>query len=857
MDNLKAALLYLSSEDPDRAGTRNDRGFNGRDTGFGNSLAEQLQAGRRLSANQYAAARKMLQTYRVQVQKGTGIDVTTLPEEMPTVASRSGSVPSLKPGKCSACGDPINVGDLIDLVKLGNAWTRSHAGGLCPSRTAAPISPMGEVSDEELPWRSRPARTYEEIFDGPRPTRVELSPIVTGTGFTVDGILGPGGSIAQQLPGYEHRETQLEGARACERAMAEGGHLVCEAGTGTGKSLMYLTAAINSGRRTLVSTADKALQGQIWLKDIPFLQKVYAGIGRQVRAALLKGRSNYACLHKVSELRGQLLPTFKSFEAGQSWAPFLQWLDAPERTDDCADLEMFPGEMPGELRSEVTSDSDSCLGKRCPLYTSCHVENAKARAEGSDIVVVNHALLMRHLSIKAASGGYVTVVPDGDQIVLDEAHHLEDVATDAFGVQITAARWNRLYARLERLTVKHREAIAERAANWIERADLVSGPLDTLLQTIQARMEKSKDSAQRLGDEAALITPALAPLAALAGDMRSGTPSWLDGEDADRDAWEKLAKQTRKMAEDLAACNAADLDNEYVRYAELEMLNGRIRIVLNVKPIDVAEALREMLFSAIRTVVSTSATIATGGSMSYWRERVGCDEATELEVGSPFDYKRNGVLYLPERSLALKLDSSAARGANGMEAYTDTLATEIERLILASRGGVFALFTSYRMLNAVYERLSPRLQDYLVLRQGEAPRGRLVERFKAAKGRAVLFGTKSFSEGVDIQGEALSLVIIDKFAFVPPSDPIFDARKDKITRETGDDWAWFNRLAIPNATIAIKQAVGRLIRTTTDRGTVAILDGRAITKPYGKRITNSLPPFTQTQSLEVVRAFFS
>jgi ATP-dependent DNA helicase DinG len=1137
VEDFKAAMLYLSGLDDDRATERNDRGFNGPDTRRMNRYAGYLRSGRALYPESYTDARQRLQKYSKQVMKGCGVDVTTLPDEMPT-AGRERSAVATKPGRCSACGQPFPAGEMVDFERRSDGtFGRSHAGGLCPQRVApeqhestpAAVSYRYDNTDK-TPWKDQPARTYEQVFNDENPGRAltpvaivaktlgtVATPVQTTTGLTVRGILGPGGTIAAMLPGYESRPSQLSVAEAMERAMADGGHLVAEAGTGVGKSLAYLVPAINSGKRTLVSTADKALQGQIWCvapetriltadlryvpagsitvgqalvgfdeerdgtrrrfrdskvtavrrikrpsyrlkfddgtevicsedhqwlcgrstngirwlttqqmvaaagsrqgspvvrlcdmwesdysyeagylsaafdgegwlsqdhtgdngysnklafsqndnqmlskvrelladagfdirerreavngvfntrlhirtrqemlrflgtyrperllaklnlemlgtipvrsdgetrhvrlvekeyigitdvisittttrtyiaeglashncKDIPFLQSVYKTLGRTVRAALLKGRSNYACKFKVNEIRGSLIPDFRSPEAGMAWSDVSTWIDQQDKAGDVADLEMFPGELPGDLRTDITSDADSCIGKRCPAYATCFVEEAKRRAEDADIVVINHALLMRHLSIKAASDGYVTVIPDGNQIVLDEAHHLEDVATDAFGIQITAARWNRLYARLERMTVKHSGATKEAAEVWIIRADAVSAALDTMLETFKRRLVESKEAVQRLGDDGKIIFPTWQALSGLAEDLRLA-PSWLAGDEAERDMWNKLQKQTQKLAEDVQAANARELDSEYVRYLELEPTRGN-RLVINVKPIDVAEQLRTMLFDATRTVISTSATISTGGSMAYWRERVGCDEATEIEVGSPFDYPKNAMLYLPEQELAKKLDSSAARGRDGMAHYTDTLVEQVRQIIANTTGGVFVLFTSYRMLREVYDRVAPQL-DGLVIRQGDANRGRLVERFKAAHAegiRATLFGTKSFSEGVDIQGDALSVVIVDKFVFVPPGDPIWEGRKDKITRDSGNEWAFFGKLAVPYATIALKQAVGRLIRTQTDRGVVAILEGRATTKRYGSGIINALPPFRRTTSLSDVRSFFS
>jgi ATP-dependent DNA helicase DinG len=700
-------------------------------------------------------------------------------------------------------------------------------------------------------------------------------------------ILGPDGAVARRLSGYEHRSEQLEMAALVERAIEAGRHLAVEAGTGTGKSLAYLVPILLSGKRVICSTANKALQEQIALKDLPFLQGV---LPKPFRAVVLKGRRNYVCLQRLDELRQRTatLPGMefagKSVAAAQAWPRLANWAADQERSGASGDLDLVDFSVPPDLRDELTVDSDNCIGEKCPARERCFAERARAAAQRAEVVIVNHALLLSSLELTAATEGQLAVLPDADICVVDEAQHLEEMATNAFGCEVTEFRWSRLAGLIDRLTVRHpavhgqdetgetaRAAIRaahaveragapttaspqewrSKAQEWQLRVDLAGRAFLELMNLLTQRCERA--GVQRLGDDADLAAPAVEVLGTLALNMQEGTPTWLT--EPQRESWQRLGGQVQKLALDLRRLARPVADGSEVRFAQWEGPAERRRLHLYAKPVDVSAELREKLFATYPTVVATSATLATDGNISYWRGRVGLDQADELVLDSPFDFRRNALIYLPPAGSSF--DPSLERGPSATQ-YLDRLADEIEALVIASRGRAFVLFTSTRALNQLHQRLAPRLRRFSVLKQGELPRAELVRRFRQS-GNGVLFGTRSFWEGVDVSGEALSLVIIDKLPFVPPDDPVFDARKEYVNRQHPDErgWAWWDRLAVPLVTITLKQGFGRLIRGRTDRGVVALLDGRLTTKRYGRRILASLPPAPTTRSLDEVREFFA
>ncbi len=642
-------------------------------------------------------------------------------------------------------------------------------------------------------------------------------------------ILGPGGVIAQSLPGYETREPQLQMAELVARAIEEREHCLVEAGTGVGKSLAYLLPAIYSGRKTIASTGDKGLQEQLWRKDLPFLRSV---LPIAFTAAILKGRSNYLCLQRWNEEIGEQTFFGESYE----FAQVREWLAVTES----GDIEELPIALSPEFASKVTCTSDQCLGKHCPSLSTCYAEQAHAKANDAQIVIVNHTLLTLDCSIRLSSDGFARVLPDRELVIVDEAHRLEDAATLAFQEEISASGISRL--------IRDKKA---------QKAELDPGLLAdvddsaTVLFDTLARMSTSQSYAIDT-PSASIKMPAQGlslKLCDVARELKRNNPFALEG----GPQFEAYKKHVERVEAYAALVTDILFPGEgQIVYVEKRQGKHRQLVYLRRCPICVAEQLRTALFDPW-PVVATSATLTTNGSFAYFRDRCGCDskESYELAVGSPFNYPRNMLIYVPPAGSLL---DPSKYYQDGSEAYFDRLAEQIESLLLASDGRAFCLFTSNRALNAVYERIAGRLR-WLVLRQGSAPRPELLHQFKE-DGQAVLFGLRSFWEGIDVQGDALSMVIIDKMPFGQPDDPIYDARCKEIVARTGDKWAWFNELAVPNATLTLKQGVGRLIRTKLDVGVVALLDERLITKRYGWGILNSLPPGRKTHSIENVRAFF-
>jgi len=644
---------------------------------------------------------------------------------------------------------------------------------------------------------------------------------------TVRDVLGPGGEISRILPGYETREAQLQMAETVAAAIDEGLHCIAEAGTGTGKSLAYLVPAVYSGKKTVVSTAVKSLQEQLACKDIPFLQSV---LDKPFTAAVLKGRSNYLCLERFNEEIGEQTMFGTSFE----FAEVRRWLE----TTETGDLEELPIAL-GELHAKITATSDQCTGKHCPSFGACYYERARTRAEGADIVVVNHTLLTLDCAIRHNSDGFAKVIPDRKIVIVDEAHRLEEAATKAFEVEVSATGIARL------LRDKQVNAAGIDPQKLARVQDAAEQFFETLARLNPAQSFAIPEPPRLLQQQAEALALQLLDVRR---DLERKNPYAMEG-GPKSDAFGKFVDRVKAYAETVSNV-LFPVEGQIVYVAKEQTKKGRQIVYLRKCPICVADDLKAALWDKWPTV-ATSATLATGGNYEFFKSRVGCEAARELIVDSPFDYRRNALIYMPPQGALF--DPTRYYQTSSVE-YHDRLAEQIEQLLLASDGRAFCLFTSRKALEEVYLRLAGRLR-WLVLKQGDAPTAELVRRFKA-DGRAVLFGLRTFFEGIDIQGEALSLVIIDKLPFAAPDDPIYQARCDEIGTRTGDKWAWFRELALPTAIITYKQGFGRLIRTKSDWGVVALLDGRITTKNYGATVLRSLPKAAQTRSIDTVRTFF-
>lgn len=676
----------------------------------------------------------------------------------------------------------------------------------------------------------------------------------------VRSILGPGGQIAQAMPGYEHRESQLVLAEAIEAVRADGGHLVAEAGTGTGKSLAYLVPAAVSGKRVIVSTENKALQDQLALIDVPFLQRT---VDPALSVAVVKGRSNYVCLKRVDDEREAV----KAAGAERTgWTDFERWALASNGDFDGAPEELL------EFREAFTVDSAECFGKNCPMYAACYAEVAKRQAWDARVVITNHAMLMQDIAIRARTEGAGSVLPDTRFLVIDEAHALENVAQNAFGVELREGRWPGLARRYQHVIEDRRLLIANR-----QLQDQATGYWETV-QAVGMRWRMLFDALLRRFDEnepRVLLTDEPDHAATLIGLLRQVVewpcPDWLT-ETKDQLEWGVLIRATTSLTERLSQLMSTETDRAgYVRFASLVIRDNQKRVTLTALPLNVSTILRDALWHAPLTrkteeqttepeppaIVAVSATLTTSGTFGYWRGKVGMTgPAQELVVPSPFDFERNVVVYVPAGPLAATLTPPAwkpgMQGQEEREKYLTALAGEVQRLVDLADGGVFVLFTSFAALNFVHDRVAPSLVRPVYRQQAGTSAARLLAEFRAA-GNGVLFGTKTFWSGQDVVGDALSMVIIDKLPFPSPSDPLWKARIDAMAAK---DEPWFTSEYVPHAQIQLKQGAGRLIRTREDRGVIALLDGRVALKNYGNQMMMALPPGRVTHDIADVARMF-
>lgn len=632
-------------------------------------------------------------------------------------------------------------------------------------------------------------------------------------------FFAPGGTLSRAHSGWEPRAEQEAMASEVLATLEEGGHLLVEAGTGIGKTLAYLVPAVLSGKVVVVSTGTKALQDQIALKDAPFLAE---RCGLKFVAVTLKGRDNYLCRHRHALFRAH--PVLAPQEAGL-WPEVDRW--ALETHDgDLAALSHLP-ESP-VFWDEINAKSSTCLGQRCPEHETCHLQEVRRRAESADVIIVNHHLFLADATVRHQAFG--RVLPDADAVIFDEAHKLEAAATTFFGRTVSNWRLRELADDVVRELPKagvQAPLVLRRADELRQAAALLPAAwsrLDgraALPATLPAAQQDALDS----------VLGAARSLGSALGALATPPPEI-----------EPFARRTRELVEDLELLHARSDDGQ-VFWVETR---GR-GLFLTATPVDIAPLARERIFQRLRASVLCSATLAVGGTMAHVRARLGLQfEGEEAPVvresvhASPFDYATQGLLYLPRGVPEPKSGDFAASCA------------EVTRSLLdASRGRAFLLFTSFENLRRVHEILRHDSQWPLLV-QGEAQKHELLRRFREQEG-SVLFATSSFWEGVDVAGEALSLVVIDKLPFGVPTDPIFSARARLVEDRGGDP---FRELSVPEAVLTLKQGVGRLIRSASDRGVVAILDPRVATTQYGRIFLANLPPFRRTRELEHVREFF-
>jgi ATP-dependent DNA helicase DinG len=598
------------------------------------------------------------------------------------------------------------------------------------------------------------------------------------------------------LEDYEFRPSQVRMAEAVHRALEEQNHVIIEAGTGTGKTLAYLLPAVVYGRRILVSTGTKTLQDQIFYKDIPLLESV---VGRPIRAAYLKGRNNYLCrlkldvLHMEGLFSARQIPTFKAI---------LDWANETE-TGDRAELGTFGDDS--ELWSRLDARRDRCLGIKCKDYERCFLTLVRQKAMEADIVVVNHHLFFADLAIRKSD--VAAILPDYGAVIFDEAHDLEDIATDYFGFHVSNYR----------------------LAEFIHDANKLEADVESV-----SHASESFFSGFALMRDGRYPITRLDGIDSLIGALQEAKRSIKQQKDFSGE-YEALSRRAAEIAGELDVFRTGDLQN-YVSWIERRDRG----IFLEACPIDVSGMLQERLFTRVPTCILTSATLTVADSFDYVRKRIGFHEGRELNLATEFDIQKQALLYVPQGMPDYRHPS-----------YVDRAAAEIKAILRVSQGRAFVLFTSYRQMEILFDILSRDL-PYPCMVQGKGGgKSRLLEEFKMTP-NAVLFATSSFWQGVDVKGEALSAVIIDKLPFQVPSDPLVAARTAHIQREGGNP---FSQYQVPNAILRLKQGFGRLIRSTTDRGILAVLDNRLSTKSYGKLFMDSLPDYEVTNSLDDLAKF--
>ncbi len=645
--------------------------------------------------------------------------------------------------------------------------------------------------------------------------------------------LSTDGRLAAVLPGFHPRGAQQDLAAAVAAAFEDRAVLLAEAGTGTGKTFAYLVPALLSGRRTIISTGTRALQDQLYHRDLP---RVRDALGTGLRAALLKGRANYLCRQRLERTRGE--NRFQSPAQAADFQRIAAW-SARTRVGDLAEMESLPEDSP--LLPLVTSTADNCLGSECPFWGECFVVQARQRAQEADIVVVNHHLLLADLALKQE--GFGEILPGAEAFVVDEAHQLPELAAQFFGEGLSARPLVELArdAVAECRGVDGALAALQEPARALEQATrLLRAAMDVLpargtrpqLLTVPEAVE----ALEALDAALMALTDALAPLAdaapgleacqVRARDHRGRLARWRDLDDGGRD--DEPAGESGP-----AVVPSSDDD---VRWYELSPRGFRLQRT----PLDVSGPLRAHRERSRAAWVFTSATLAVEGRFEHLSRRLGLDEPRTLLVPSPFDWASQALCYLPPG-----LPEPSSRD------YTAAITEAVRPVLEASGGRAFLLFASHRALREAAEAL--RGGPWPLFVQGEAPRHLLLQRFRES-GNGVLLGAASFREGVDVAGGALSVVVIDKLPFAAPDDPVFEARLEAIRRSGGNP---FRDEQVPQAVIALKQGVGRLIRTETDRGVLVLCDPRLLGKGYGKRFLDSLPPLPRTRDAADAAAFFA
>lgn len=642
---------------------------------------------------------------------------------------------------------------------------------------------------------------------------------------SIDAVFGPEGLIASHHKQYEFREGQVEMADRIAEAFEKKRHLIVEAGTGTGKTLAYLIPAIaaakKNGKRIVISTGTKNLQEQLMEKDIPFLQKIMPG---KFTASYMKGRSNYACLHRVHKAETQPildgLDQLGQFEKVREWVRDTSVGDRRELIDLPEDLSFW---------NRINARGDICIGQKCPDFEPCFITRMRSRAEDADIIIVNHHLFFADLNVRGNKFG--RVIPDYSAVIFDEAHLIEDIASDYFGFQVSSFQLDELVRDTDTLPIT--DPLVTRDLTKIA-AKLIGLAEQFWIRFVQFRFDgrypltkdlfgfldrEGRTQPTPLGEAYYALDGALGSLVSVLDPLADKLPEV-----------ESLVRRARQARFDLDFVTSQS-ERNYVYWIEKR---GK-GMFMRASPVDVSELLREKLFDKVDSCILTSATLSSSGSFNFVRERLGLDTAKTSGFSAPssFDFENQALLYLPK-----------AMPDPRSNEFTQMAAGEIVKILSITHGHAFVLCTSNQSMNALYELVSTRV-SYPCFVQGSMSKAGLLERFRETP-NAVLFATSSFWQGVDVQGDQLSCVIIDKLPFAVPTDPIVAARSRFIDENGGRS---FMEYSIPQAVITLKQGIGRLIRSRSDRGIIAILDPRLRTKPYGRDFLQSLPRMRITNNI--------
>ena len=617
-------------------------------------------------------------------------------------------------------------------------------------------------------------------------------------------------------------------AQAVEQALEERRHLIVEAGTGTGKTLAYLMPVIRSGKRVIISTGTKNLQEQLFHKDVPFLQQaLYPEGNRKISVCYMKGRNNYLCRKKLYDLTGQ--PVLNGLDEIEQYRAIAAW-EENTASGDRSELASLP--EASALWHKLDARADTCLGQKCSAWEKCFVTEMHRRAMESDIIIVNHHLFFADLAIKQQADGApdAGILPEAGAVIFDEAHELEDVAGNYFGISVSAARLEELWRDVE-ASLQRNRMYTSGLSGAIKSLRDRSGFFFSLLPEGEGRFafENRREFLEENGEEFLGLQRALTHIGAELENLPSKPEEVY-----------AFSRRAQELQVQLGFAMESEDRNTVFWIERRRTGREKLNVSLQATPIDVGPVLRECLWSKLDTVVLTSATLAVGGGFDYIRQRLGIEHAKDLVLPSHFDYPNQAILYVPPDLPDPRTPQFSVKAAD-----------RIRKLLEITRGRAFVLFTSYAQMRDIYQRLLGEV-EFPMLLQGDAPKSALLEEFRITP-NCVLFATSSFWQGVDVQGEQLSCVIIDRLPFAVPSDPVVAARVKAVDADGGNA---FFQYQVPAAVITLKQGFGRLIRSLHDRGLLALLDNRILKKQYGRVFVESLPNYRRTTDIGQVEKFF-